>query len=251
MFFSKKNNKTVTFATTVWEKDWKQILLSKDYLQKKQIENHSHPFAERILIINNVSDYASVINAAEKKIEEGILSNYYIAKNYAKKIFSFFNLKREDFKKNHLFEGTDDWLYYNALAPLASIYFCRSDYLLYHTGDTYLKTPVSWIEKAIKYLEKRRKYKVANLTWNENFLEANHESYKETKDFYLSKRGFSDQLFLVKTKDFQKPIYQHLREDAFHFPRGDVFEKRVFCHMLKHGWKRITYKNGSYTHENF
>lgn len=251
MFFSRKKERTVTFATAVWEKDWKQILLSKDYLQKLQIENHQHPFSEKILIINNVSDYGPVVHAAEQKIEKGILTNYYIAKDYAKKIFSFFKLKREDFKKDMFFDGTDDWLYYNALAPLTSIYFCRSDYLLYHTGDTYLKEPVSWIDRAIGLLEKRDKIKVANLTWNEKYIEANKESYRETKDFYLSKRGFSDQLFLVKTKDFQKPIYQTIREDASHFPRGDVFEKRVFCHMLEAGWKRITFKKGSYTHENF
>lgn len=251
MGFFKKQSKTVTFATTVWEKDWKEILLSDEYLEKLQIENHCYNFTEKILIINNVADYMPVIEAAEKKIEEGVLTNYYLAKDHAKNILQFFQLERRDLKKDHTFDGSDDWIYYNALGPLAAIYFCVSDYLLYHTGDTFLEKPVSWIEQALRLLEKKKKYKVANLLWNDNALEAKKESFKERQDFFISKRGFSDQLFLVKRKDFQKPIYSELRADASHFPRGDVFEKRVFCHMLKVGWKRITYAKGAYTHQNF
>jgi len=251
MFFFKKKKKTISFATCVWENDWKQILLSKDYLKKKQIENHCHQFDQKILIINNVDNYQPVIDIAKKKIRDGVLTDYYIAEDHAEKILKFFNLKKEDFKKDSTFSGSNDWIYYNALAPLAAIYFCNSDYLLYHTGDSFLDKPVSWVDKAINLLEKKRKYKVANLTWNENYLEAKKESYKTKKDFFVSKRGFSDQCFLVKKEDFRKPIYNSIHKDSHHFPRGDVFEKRVFSHMLNNGWKRITYSQGSYIHENF
>lgn len=251
LFKSKRIEKTVTFATCCWEKDWKEILLSKDYLKKQQIENNRHAFKEKIVIINNVSDYPAVIQAAKKKVEEGVITGFYLSKEHAEKALEFFQLKKEDFKKDKNLKISDDWVYYNALGPLCAIYLCKTDYLLYLTGDSRLKTPINWIEKAIEQLEKKSSYKVANLTWNENYAEAKKESFKETQDFYISKKGFSDQLFLIPVKDFQKPIYYSLRKDSAHFPWGDIFEKRVFSYMRDKKWKRITYKLGSYHHENF
>ncbi|MBU6447214.1 MAG: hypothetical protein KGQ49_07435, partial [Verrucomicrobia bacterium] len=55
---------------------------------------------------------------------------------------------------------------------------------------------------------------------------------------------------LVKTADFQAPIYGEIRADGAHYPRGDVLEKRIFSYMKNRGWARITYRRGSYTHED-
>jgi hypothetical protein len=66
----------------------------------------------------------------------------------------------------------------------------------------------------------------------------------------MAKKGFSDVCFLVKTEDFKKPIYNEIREDSAHFPRGDVFEKRVYSFMKNHKWQRITYVDGICVHKN-
>jgi hypothetical protein len=228
---------SVTFATSCWEKDWRQILLDPSYLKLHQIGHQQFPFAERLLIINNVNDLNMVKQAAQEKIDEGILTRYAVADD----IFPFFQLKRGDF---------NDWQYYNAIAPLTAIYECKSDYLLYLTGDVYLKKPVQWIPWALKYMAKRPEVKVANLTWNDNYREAKRESYRNTWNFYVSEQGFSDQMFLVRKGDFCGPIYGEIRQDSNHYPRGDVFEKRVFSYMLNRNWERITFRRGSYTHEN-
>lgn len=227
-------NPTVTFATSCWEKDWRLILQDPEYLKKKQIGNHCFDFDERLLIINNVHDLNAV-----KKIGENheALDRVEVAEE---KILEFFGLKRSDF---------DEWQYYNALSPLSAIYHCKTDYLLYVTGDVYLKKPVNWIEKAIRFMEKKGA-KVANLTWNDNYREAKKESYRTTWNFYVASQGFSDQMFLVKRSDFAAPIYGEIRPDASHYPRGDVFEKRLFSFMKNRGWERITFRRGSYTHEN-
>lgn len=227
---------TVTFATSCWERDWRLILLDPDYLSVRQIGHHQFPFAQRLLIINNVKDLAVVERAAQAKVDEGVLSRYVVAED----VLSFFQLKRSDF---------NEWQYYNALGPLNAIYHCRSDYLLYQTGDVYLKKPVNWIGKALRCLEKR-KARVANLTWNDNYAEARKESYRRTWNFFVAKEGFSDQMFLVRREDFRAPIFSETRSDAAHYPRGDVFEKRVFSYMKNRGWKRMTFRGGSYTHEN-
>ena len=234
---------TVTFATTCYEKDWRPILLDPEYLRVKQIENHRFPFAEKILIINNVANLEEVRRAAEKHVEQGTLTQIVIAEELALKILPFFQLSRDDF--------ANDWVYYNALAPFAAIYACKTDFLLYMTGDASLDKPVSWIERATRRMDKKPDYKVANLIWNENKREARRESSQREWFFYVAERGFSDQMFLVRRADFQQPIYREIHPDSHHFPRGDVFEKRVFSAMIHRSWKRITYRWGSYWHRNF
>lgn len=236
----------VTFATACWEKDWRAILLDPDYLRVKQIGNHLFPFAEKLLIINNVKDLATVRKAAQAKVEEGVLTRYIIAEG---SVLEFFGLKRADFQAGSGIPP--DWLYYNALGPLNAIFFCQSEYLLYMTGDVRLDKAVDWVGKALKRMEKRSEYKVANLTWNDKYDEAKRESYRKEWNFFVAKKGFSDQLFLVKRDDFRRPIYGEIRPDSSHYPWGDIFEKRVFSYMKNRGWERITFRHGSYTHENF
>jgi hypothetical protein len=229
--------KSVTFATSCWERDWRHILLKPTYLSLNQIAYNLYPFQEKMLVINNVSDLSLVQEAAAEKIERGILSKVVIARD----VLSFFGLKRSDF---------DEWQYYNALAPLNAIYHCESEYLLYLTGDVYLKSPVNWIKRALAYMEKDPSIAVANLTWNDNYKEAKKESFRKTWNFYVAERGFSDQMFLIRVKDFKAPIYGEIHPESHHYPRGDVFEKRVFSFMLNRQLKRISFRRGSYTHEN-
>lgn len=246
---------TVAFATSVWEKDWRPILLGADYLRVKQIGNHAFPFSEKILVINNVSDPIAVQRAAEVRVQEGVLTRVVMAERLASEVLTLFQLHREDFKMGpdaFQYEGVNpDWIYYNALGPLTALYAAKSDYLLYQTGDVRLDAPVDWIGKAIRRMEKRKRCKVANLVWNGQYSEARKESYKRGWNFFVSKEGFSDQMFLVKTADFRAPIYGEIRSDSGHFPRGDVWEKRAFSAMKNRGWERLIYKRGSYTHENF
>ena len=246
---------SVAFATSCWERDWKPILLDADYLGQKQIANQCFAFAEKIVVINNVKNRNEVLESAKKRVDEGILTRAVLAEEIAESVLSSFGLKREDFQPGSdadQYEGVNaDWIYYNALGPLSAIYAAKSDYLLYLTGDVRLDQPLDWIERAIRLMEKEPRYKVANPVWNGKVDEAKRESMCRKKGFFVSDKGFSDQLFLVRRSDFAAPIYGEVREDAAYFPRGDVFEKRVFSAMRNRGWLRLTYGRGSYTHENF
>lgn len=233
----------VTFATSCWENDWRPILLDPTYLPIQQIGNHLYDFAERLLIINNVHDLALVKQAAQRHLDTGALTRLVIAEELAPDLLPFFALTRSDFP--------NDWVYYNALAPLAALYACQTDFLLYQTGDVRLERPISWIPRALARMCKNPLYKVANLTWNDNYAEARRESTSRDWYFYIADRGFSDQMFLVPTSDLRQPIYHYIHPDSHHYPRGDVFEKRAFSAMIPRGWKRITYRRGSYLHRNF
>ncbi len=246
---------SVTFATSVWDKDWRHVLLDPDYLRVRQIGNHSFPFSERLLVINNVSDPSAVRAAAEAKVADGTLTGYCLSDEIAPTALSFFQLERADFRVGpdapNYIGVNPDWIYYNALGPLSALYAARSEYLLYLTGDVKLDKKVDWIGQSIRRMEKSAFLKVANLVWNGRVHEARKESYKREWNFYLAKEGFSDQMFLVKTSDFRQPIYGEIRPDSSHFPRGDVWEKRAFSAMKNRGWERLIYARGSYTHENF
>ncbi len=229
--------KEVTFATSCWERDWRILLGPSDYLAMRQIGHHQYPFSERLLIINNVNNLEAVLKAAQKQVDQGILTRFVVAHD----ILESFGLKRIDF---------NEWQYYNALAPLMAIHEAQGEYLLYLTGDVSLKKPVDWVGKAIQFMEKRSNIKVANLTWNDSYREAKKESYRRTWNFFVAKEGFSDQMFLVRTEEFKGPIYGEIRADSDHYPRGDVFEKRVFSYMKNRGWERITFRRGGYIHED-
>src|SRR3989344_7200643 len=131
-----------TFATSCWEKEGRLLLEHPNYLEELQIGNHLFAFAEKLLIINNVVDPERVQEKAYLKVQEKVLTRVLFAEEMAGELFSFFKLKRSDFTlgadaKNY--EGVhSDWVYYNALAPLSAIYACRSEYLLYLTGDVYV-----------------------------------------------------------------------------------------------------------------
>jgi len=255
MFFRKGPLPSVSFATSVWEKDWRPVLLDPEYLKVKQIGNHAFPFAEKLLVINNVADPAAVQAAAQAKVREGVLTRYVMAEEIASEALRFFELERADFRMGPdapQYAGVNpDWIYYNALGPLVSLYASLSPYLLYLTGDVRLDKRVDWIGKAIRRMERSERLKVANLVWNRRYDEAKRESYDREWNFFLAREGFSDQMFLVKRSDFCQPIYGKIRPDSEHFPRGDVFEKRAFSAMKNRGWERLIYRRGCYTHINF
>jgi hypothetical protein len=255
MFWNeKKPLPRVTFATNCWERDWRHILLDPLYLSQKQIANHLFPFEEKLLVINNMSDLSAVCQAAQKKVDEGVLSRYVVADEIAEELLEFFQLKREDFcpgpDADQYHNVNMDWIYYNAIGPLAAIYLCQSDYLLYLTGDVRLDEPVEWIDQAIRVMEKKSQFKVANLTWFYRYDEVKRESQSKKRNFFVSNRGFSDTMFLVRRSDFRAPIFREIRDDVSHFPRGDTFEKRAFSAMKNRGWLRLTYSKGSYVHEH-
>jgi hypothetical protein len=108
------------------------------------------------------------------------------------------------------------------------------------------------VTPALAELERNGDYKVANPVWNRRYDEARRESSFEVDSFYVS-YGFSDQCFLVRTGDFRAPIYNESNIASERYPEygGETFEKRVDSWMRNHGYLRLTFKWGSYVHEDF
>ncbi|NEZ45389.1 hypothetical protein [Paenibacillus alvei] len=227
----------VTFETKCYEKDWK-YLLQTDRLQKA-VSYHQYPFSEIILYINNVNNVQEVTFFADKLVEQGVLTSYVVVDQFADEALKFFKIDKSSFLGG----------YYYSIAELVSIYRCRTPYLLHFSGDSILESPFSWINEAIARMELDRSIKVANPVWNRRYDEARFEAESEDELFYIG-YGFSDQCYLVNAKDFKFASYHEIHPASQRYPvyGGELFEKRVDAWMRNKGFKRLTYKYGSYIH---
>ena len=230
----------VTFETKCYEKDWEYLL--KTNRLKRMIELNNYDFKEKKLFINNVKDVCQVCYYADKLVKSGILTSYVVVDEYADAALNFFNINKESFKGG----------YYYSISELVGIYLCSTEYLLHFSSDSILDTSFHWIDKAILRMEQDNNIKVANPTWNNNYIEAKNESFLEDENFYVG-FGFSDQCYFIRTKDFRDRIYNEVHSASRRYPAygGELFEKRVDSWMRNHHYYRITYKHGSYIHKNF
>jgi hypothetical protein len=199
------------------------------------------PFAEKVLIINNVKDYREVQRYADEAVKKGWLSKYFIAEEYSDEALTFFGLSRKALGKGYAF----------SIGELVSIYLCRTEFLLHFTGDCIPAERCAWVPKAIRVLTEDERVKVANLLWDRNSVEAKSESSEETDDFFKG-FGFSDQCYFIRVQDFRKPIYNYSHPASARYPDycGELFEKRVDSWMRCRGYLRATYKHASYLHQN-
>lgn len=233
---------TITFETKVWENDW-EIMLKTDRI-KQMIERCQHPFEEKILYINNVSDLDAVKRAADCLVSKQILSKFVTVSDHSEEALEFFSLSKDKLGKG----------YYYSIAELVSIYLTSTKYLLHFASDSVVapRTSKDWLITGLNTLNTYPQVKVFNLIWNKKYQEATKESnFEDQYNFYS--HGFSDQMYLVRTADFKKPIYEYHHPDAARYPNygGELFEKRVYSWLRHHNYLRATYKYGSYLHQNF
>jgi hypothetical protein len=231
---------STTFITNCWENDW-DIMLKTNFLKNKILRN-DWEFTNKTLLINNVKDRQEVEGYAKKMVDAGVLTNYFFVEDHIDEALERFQLSKEALGRG----------YYYSNHELVGVYLCDTDYLLYYTGDTWLDQKTPWIAPAITAMEKNTNYKVANPIWNRKDEEAKKEATSEIENFYVG-FGFSDQCFLVKTKDFKAPIYNETNPLSERYPKygGETFEKRVDSWMRNHNFLRLTFKHGYYLHEDF
>jgi len=230
--------RTVTLETKCWSGDWRRILKS-DRL-RTLVERNCFEFADRTLMINNVDHVARVTRAAERAIEAGILTRSVLVADHAEEALRFFDLTADALTRGYVY----------SIAELVSLYVCRTEYLLHYAGDCLPMAAYDWVGNAIAVMEADPRIKVANLTWDGKYDEADAESSFATDDFFVG-FGFSDQCFLVRTSDFRALIYNETHPYSERYPDygGELFEKRVDSWMRNHQYLRATYKHGSYLHE--
>jgi hypothetical protein len=231
----------LTFETKCYENDW-EFILKGSYLEK-MIERCNYPFAKKVVLINNVKDIKKAGRYAERKIKKGIIDEYYLVEDHAKKALDFFNIEMDSFRGGYLY----------SISELVGILLCETEYLVHFSSDSFPDNSRSrWIPEAMDIFRERKDILVANPTWDFNFLQAKEESVGTIGNFYLG-QGFSDQCYMVRIKDFRKQIYNESHPASARYPAygGELFEKRVDSYMRNHDFLRITSKQSCYMHKNF
>lgn len=230
----------VTFFTNCWEGDWRYLL--KTPRLQNMIERNDFPFTEKILCISNVNNLSLVKKYADKMVKNGIITSYFSAQEFSKEALDFFHLSAEELKQS----------YHYTISPLTSLYLCKTEYLVYQTGDVILYEKADWITPSLSGLQERSQFVVANPVWDKKFDGAKSESSAENDKFFIG-FGFSDQCYLIKCDVFKKPIYKEWNDASARYPEYVMwgFERRVDSWMRNNNLNRLTYKSASYRHDSF
>jgi len=236
---------SVTFSTKCWENDWEIIL--KDGFLDEMISRNNFDFDSKILVINNVQNRKLVEAAAEDKKTQGIINDYFFVEDYAEQVLKYFDISRKSFKE----KNKDGYLY--SISELFEIFYARTEYLVHFSGDAILEKKYNWVDKAIKVLHKYNNVAVVNPGWDNKFDEVEKESNRQDENCFFSNGYFSDQSYLIRTKDFKDRIFNEEHPDSDRYPRygGNLFEKRVDAWMRNNHKKRATLKDISYLHRNW
>lgn len=231
----------VRLDTKVWEGDYKAVL-TPEYLIK--LSSRTGIVAPNIrIILNNIMFPRNARRLAERARKGGLIGDYFFVDEIAADVLSFFDLDRTSFGSGYRF----------SICELAAIYLNELPWTLHLSGDS---LPVYAISNKF-YMEakcalRQENVRVVNLMWNQNQIEHELQSEAEDSLFWYSAGGFSDQMYLVSTSQFQQKIYGYSHPLSKRYPlyAENLFEKRVDSWMHCHNYLRATYKNGVYQHEN-
>lgn len=232
---------SITFETKCYEDDWRFIVEERHL--HAAIANCNYGFDRRILYLNNFESYTEPLRAAERLVAERVIDEFHVVKDHAAAALESFGIDEESLGRG----------YHYSIAELVGIYLTKTEYLLHFSGDSKMRpNQPPWIDKAIERLQARPDVLVANPTWNLQFEEAKSEALAEDEDWYYS-YGFSDQCYLVQTRQFQQAIYSEQHADSDRYPAygGELFEKRVDAYMRNHQLHRMTSRHATYLHRNF
>jgi hypothetical protein len=231
---------TIGFQTSCYSKSYK--LLLKDGLLINFLDRFKEiDFFEKTIIINNV-------NWSDKDEIEKLLvfypsfKYYYAYKELYNNVLQSFNLNVSDFP--------DYGLHYS-IQHFVGLYYTKCDYLLHVSEDCNIDNLDSqYIKDCIEILESNSDYLYAQPRWgtdpNKGTIE---ESIRRDGKFHIAK-GCTDQIYLIRTKDYKQDIYHYEHPDSNRYPPkgGNSFERRVNSYMQCNNKYRVIHNDYHYIH---
>jgi hypothetical protein len=195
-------------------------------------------FARRVALINNVHDRADAESRAAALVESNELDCYHVVEDRLAYALERTGLTASDLGRIPHFSD----------CSLVAVTLDGAPWLLYWDADVQLEQPADWITPSIELMESDPRVFAANPNWPAPTLD--RETIETRGDFVLG-QGFSDQMYLVRRRDFAAPIYGERCVARLRYPMaavGYVFEARVDAHMRHHGLVRATYTKARYSH---
>jgi hypothetical protein len=226
----------IDLVTNVYERSYREVL-QPGWFPWIEDQNRQR-FARRTALINNVEDRDDAVHRAEDLVERGELDTYAFVDDLLPAALEKTGLTQRDLGRIARYT---DYL-------LAAVTMEGPPWLLYWDADVHLDAPVDWVTPALQLMAEDGRVLVSNPVWADPTLE--RETIEWRGDFAIG-QGFSDQLFLVRRREFAAPIYRQrcavlCRSPMAHM--GALFETRVDAWMRHHERVRATYTEATYVH---
>lgn len=225
---------TIGFQTSCYEKSF-DLLLNKGLFQHYLELFPKTNFTEKFIVINNVEQRDKVENIV-KNIPD---IKYYFAYDEIDKVLPHFEVSVFD-----LLPG----IYYS-VQHFVGMYYTNCDYLFHVSEDCNIDNLNSeFLTDCINILESNDDYLLAQPRWGiDPEKGAKEEEIRTDNNFYIAK-GFSDQLYIAKTKIFKENIYNYEHPDSNRYPTkgGNAFERRVNSYMWCNDKYRAIHKDYHY-----
>ena len=229
---------SIAFQMSCYEKSY-QLLLEKNLLRHNLSQFLDIDFEEKTVIVNNVVSMNHLLNLVD---ENFIDFNFINSQRNMGMVLNYFGLSLEDILKG---------LYYS-IQHFTGIYNTKCDYLFHVSEDCGIDNLDSkFIEESITMLESNEKYVIAMPRWckDDNAI----EKAEEDKGNFFIQYGFTDQIYIIKTKKFKEDIYHYKHPMSERYPSygGECFEKRVDSFMRCNKYYGIVHKNYIYNKSQY
>lgn len=227
----------VTFYIDVWGTYFRHIL-SPTWIASIE-ENCGVSFDRQVVCVNNIPQelHDDLETMLTERLREDSLENIPVYDKYYE-LMPKFNVGAACFKDS----------FYQSWADLCAIDDCKTKYMVFFSGDSLPWGRSDWVAEGIELLEQCPAIMSVNPLWN-GFAEFEKaRAYAENDDCYLG-YNFSDQCYLIRTEDFNKPIYTETNSETdgiYPGKFGYSFERRVAAYMRNHRRFRASLKKHSY-----
>jgi hypothetical protein len=228
----------VDLVINCYEKTYLEIMLPSYW--ECIVSQNKFNFSKKILLINNVKDLGDAVKMADKLIESGSISKYYIVADYLPIALKVTNLTLEDLGPNRYFSD----------CALVAATIPENEWFVYWDAEVRLSTSVDWITPCVEYMKLHHDILVANPMWSEGMYGLNRETMYWDGAYSIS-YAFSDQLFLTKRSYLAQDIYKHSTIASLRYPMAHihpVFEQNIDAYMRTHALKRLNYSKAQYIH---
>lgn len=234
-------SEAVDIVFTVFERTYRRALAG-DRLAAAVADNR-HPFARRVVLINNVDDPDDARARAQELIDASAVDEFHFVAEQLDRTLRTVGLTRAEL---------EPLLHYSD-GPLVAATLPGSPWFLYWDPEARLTSPCDWVSPTLEMMRADARIMVANPSREAAGPEGDSLAVRreaiDVRDGFALGHGFSDQVFLAARASMAAPIYRQRCIASITYPAAHktrVFEARVGAHMRHHGRLRATSLSTSY-----
>jgi len=231
----------VDLVVNTFERTYRRALEPSTFADLER--TNSHPFARRVVLINNVEDPEDARWRASRLLDDGAIDEFHFVADHLDRALELADLRRDEL---------EPLLHYSD-GPLVAASLPGSPWMLYWDPEARLLESFDWIAPALELMREDPRVMIANPSWEAPNAAGSRpgverETIEEREGFALGD-GFSDQVFLAARSELAAPVYRQRCISLISYPgahKANVFEARLAAHMRHHGRLRATSLHATY-----